>query len=145
MKTSINEILANPSLVSEDSCNFFYDWFCSSKSLERRALAFLPKLRFLVNEGILDGDKNYVWFKNNCPVNGSTYDDMRISNIETGDFLGGFCPRTGHNGVDLKCSVWVLNPEYITKEFKTWSDFKKEVKTNSELKTFLTNVFNPEV
>jgi len=141
MKISINELLDNPELIKNDRCSFFYDWFCDESSLDRRALAFIPKLKFLVKEGIIDGDKNYVWFKNNCPVNGSLYDDMRISDIKTGDFLGGFIPKTGHQ-VENKCTVWTLKNFYREKDFRTWSDFKKEVKTNKEYKDLLVKNFN---
>jgi len=143
MKVSINKLLENPEkVIKEDRCSLFYDWFCSEKSLDRRALAFIPKLKFLVNEGIIDGNKNYVWFKNNCPVYGSLYDDMRISNIETDEFLGGFCPKTGHNDVENKCNVWTLIPKYENIEFENWNAFKKEVKTNLKYKKFLTSVFS---
>ena len=142
MKISINELLKNPEEVLEkDECKFFFDWFCSDKSLHSRAMNFIPKLKFLVKEGIVDGDKNYVWFKNNCPTSGSLYDDMRISNIETEDFLGDFCPRTGHD-LENKCSVWILIPEYKVFDFKDWNTFKREVKNNPEFKKTLQAVFN---
>jgi hypothetical protein len=142
MKVSINKLIENPEkVIKNDRCNMFYDWFCSDKSLERRALAFIPKLKFLVKEGIIDGDKCYVWFKNNCPVVGTLYDDMRISNIKTDIFLGGFCPRTGHTSKENKCNVWTLEPYFEDYEYRTWSDFKKEIKTNPEFKARLVKAF----
>ena len=141
MKISIRELLENPEkVISNDESNLFYDWFCRDKALYARAMNLIPKLRFLVNEGIIDGSKNYVWFKNNCPLDGSLYDDIRISNIEAGDFLGGFCPRTGHKKED-KCNIWILVPNYKTFDFKNWNAFKKEVKNNSKLKEELQKVF----
>jgi len=140
-KFSINEFIADPENNS-DQFYGFYDWFCSDQSLKRRALGFVPKLKFLVDEGILDGNKLYVWFKNNCPMYGSLYDDMRISTLDGDeDFLGGFCPKTGHNSVELKAAVWVLKPDFKEFEFKTWSDLKHKIKTDPEFKTMLTNSF----
>jgi len=142
MKVSINELINNPELIDEDSCNFFYDWFCKDSSLSRRAHAFIPKLKFLIKEEIIDGDKNCVWFKNNYPMKGTLYDDMRISNIETDEYLGGFCPRTGHKNVDNKCSVWILRPNYYSYDFKDWTEFKKLVKNDEVFKKELQKVFS---
>ena len=140
MKVSINKFLENPELNSDDFSNF-YDWFCSDKALKGRMLALVPKLRFLVKEGIIDGDTHYVYFKNNCPVMGTLYDDIRISNLN-GDFLGGFCPKSGHD-VENKCNVWTVDSinKFTNREFKNWSEFKKEVKANETLRNELTSHF----
>jgi len=139
MKISINKFLENP-VENSDECFNFYDWFCNDKTLEKRMKALVPKLKFLVKEGIINGDTNYAWFKNNCPLIGSLYDDIRISRLDD-DFLGGFCPRSGHN-VEDKCTVWVLKDEYKEYNFKDWSTFKKEVKTNVKFRKILINNFN---
>jgi len=142
MKVSINKFLENPEANADSESNF-YDWFCSDKALKGRMLALVPKLRFLVKEGIIDGDTHYVWFKNNCPVSGSLYDDIRISRLDNDEeFRGGFCPASGHN-VENKCNVWTLgtNDEYKNREFKNWSEFKKEVKANETLRNELTSHF----
>lgn len=136
---SIREVLEDNSKLGDYFG--FYDWFCSDTVLEKRAKSLLTKLKFLVKEKLVNPDTNYVWFKNNCPMNGSLYDDIRISTLdEDEEFLGGFCPRTGHD-VEDKCSFWVLTPEYKTYYFEDWSTFKKQVKSDQNLRDIISNVF----
>jgi len=142
MKTSISNFLENPSENSDKFFNF-YDWFCKDTSLERRMNSMVPKIKFLVKEGILNADTCYIWFKNSCPCQGSLYDDFRISKLdEDKTYLGGFCPRTGHN-VEDKCSVWYYDTEgeFKTINFKDWNTFKKEIKNDIDLRQILTGAF----
>jgi len=135
MKLSINTILENPELLNHDRCWGFYDWFCKDNSLKKRALKFISKLKFLKEIGIIDGDRMYVWFKNNCPCNGSLYDDMRISLIEEGTFCGGLCPKTGHYNQTMKAELWFFDNsgevQYI--EALNWSELKKQLKSDKKL------------
>ena len=123
---SINQVIANPELLNQDGCWSFYDWFCKDTSLENKAKNLIKKVKILVDMKIIDGDKNYVWFKNNCPMSGRLYDDIRISRISDGEFLGGFCPKSGFTN-DLKpTSFWILEGgEVEALSFETWSEMKK--------------------
>ena len=55
----------------ESWCYNFYDWFCKDSSLKNKAdTLFRASCRF-VKKLDIDLDKHYVFFKNNCPFNGS--------------------------------------------------------------------------
>lgn len=137
----ISEFLKNPIKNSDEYSNF-YDWFCSSRSLSSRMLKLVPKLKFMVDQGIIDAEKSYVWFKNNYPLVGQLYDDIRISALNyENDYLGGLTPHSGHKLDEYKCVVWTLNGEFKERVFKNWSAFKKEVKENVKFKNELITLF----
>jgi len=82
--------------------NLWYDWFCKETSLENKGKRLLQKLSAIQKSPKFDNDKTYVFFKNNCPLHGSLYDDFRICDIETGDVIYCVIPKSGHtcdNGV----------------------------------------------
>lgn len=136
-RITINELLANSAnLVAADQCAFFYDWFCADSGLKNRALVLIDKLQFLVAEGLIDGDANYVWFKNNCPMSGHTYDDMRISRISNEEFLGGFCFASGHTGETHKADFWLIDKKHdmVNQKFRNWPDMKKALKTDEAVR-----------
>lgn len=146
LRFSINQVIANPELLNHDGCWSFYDWFCKTSSLKRQALSFIPKLKFLVNMEILDGDTTCVWFKNNWPCTGSLYTDMRFSSLPTSEddtYFGGIAPSLGYDDEKGKCQVWSCYLGLYEKDengnntndltFDSWMDFKKQVKSNPEL------------
>ena len=132
-RKSINEVITNPEDLNYDSCWSFYDWFCKEQTLERRAKSFISKLKFLVKEGIIDGDKVYVWFKNNCPLYGNLYDDMRFCTMDKEEtYLGGISPRLGYTECEKRCLIWTFgeNGNLKNYEFVNWAEAKKAIKNN---------------
>jgi hypothetical protein len=84
----------------ESWCYTFYDWFCKDASLQKKADTLFGQLkRFLVAMPGINIDTHYVWFKNNCPMNGPLYDDFRISDIESGDVQYTVTAKSGHTGM----------------------------------------------
>lgn len=65
----------------------WYDWFCKDESLCGKTKRLAPKVKQLAKSSKVDVDNWYVWFKNNCPVFGSLYDDIRFADIKTGDVI----------------------------------------------------------
>lgn len=63
----------------------WYDWFCSDSHLWTAFKSFAPKVVALAESKKVNKETMYVFFKNNCPCVGPTYDDFRICDLETGD------------------------------------------------------------
>ena len=89
------------------NCFNFYDWFCKDSSLERKAHALFPRVkRFLKEHPEIDIHSTYVFFKNNCPMNGPLYDDFRICNEN--EVIYTVTPKSGHSG---QAEIWGKNAE----------------------------------
>ena len=63
----------------------WYDWFCKDSSLANKTKKMGNVVRQVKRGGKVNLDDWYVWFKNNCPLNGPLYDDFRFASLETGD------------------------------------------------------------
>ena len=111
-KIPVNIVVAQAAPHNKDYImSFWYDWFCRETSLINKGESLLKKLKAVVNAnrkasnigGRFDEHTSYVWFKNNCPMRGSLYDDFRICNIASGDVIFTITPRSGHTG---EAEVW---------------------------------------
>lgn len=100
----------------------WYDWFCKDTSLVGKTRSLGKKVLQLMKSAKIDGDKMYVFFKNNCPVNGPLYDDFRFCDIETGDVIYTVVPKCGHSGL---AEVWGKDNNFSGPlTAGTWKDIK---------------------
>ena len=74
-----------PNGACDKIIGLWYDWFCADSQLVFRGLKLLKKLSAIASSPKFDPDRCYVFFKNNCPIYGPTYDDFRIVDDETRD------------------------------------------------------------
>ena len=89
---------------SQSDCYNFYDWFCKDSSLVGKSWILFKKVKtFLKHNPDINLDSHYVFFKNNCPMNGPLYDDFRICNRRTSDIVYTVIPKCGHSG---KAEIW---------------------------------------
>ncbi|HPG43894.1 MAG TPA: hypothetical protein PLJ98_08830 [Acholeplasmataceae bacterium] len=65
----------------------WFDWFCKDTSLANKTKRLGNIIKQIKAGGKVDLETSYVWFKNNCPLNGPLFDDFRIADIETNNNL----------------------------------------------------------
>lgn len=92
-------ILSSDGYENKGGCWNFYDWFCKDSSLENKSKKLFPLVQKLVNALNIDTTTHYVFFKNNCPMGGPLYDDLRICDMQSGNVVWNFTPKSGHSGM----------------------------------------------
>lgn len=115
----------NPSTDVQCSAGW-YDWFCRETSLVNKTKTLGRKVLQISKSKKVDTEKNYVFFKNNCPMIGSLYDDFRICDIETGDVIYTITPRSGHRVNNNRAEVWGRENDFKEPLVTgTWKDVKE--------------------
>ena len=84
----------------------WFDWFCRDESLRNKTISLTRKLKQIVGSNKINMDGMYVFFKNNCPVDGKLYDDFRICDVKTRDVIYTIVPSNGHVVMSGKAEVW---------------------------------------
>lgn len=103
----------------------WYDWFCKDSKLAEKTTKLGSKLIMIKDSKKFDIDKSYVFFKNNCPVVGSLYDDFRISDLETHDVIYSITPKGGLTSKNGKGEVWGKENGFKWPLFVgTWKEIK---------------------
>ena len=65
----------------------WYDWFCKDSSLRNKTYRMGSIIKQIKSGGKVDLQNWYVWFKNNCPLNGPLYDDFRFADLKNGNVM----------------------------------------------------------
>ncbi len=63
----------------------WYDWFCKDSSLLNKTKKMGNIIKQIKAGGKVDLETTYVWFKNNCPLNGPLFDDFRIARLDNNE------------------------------------------------------------
>lgn len=111
-------------------CNAgWYDWFCKDSSLANKTIRMGNIIKKITNPTILDN--MYVFFKNNCPLVGSLYDQFKFCDIETGDVI--YCICCDDKRYDYRYEVYGIENDFrkalvgfnTSKELVNWLNNKK--------------------
>lgn len=84
----------------------WYDWFCRETALAAKTEKLYGKLLRIAESKKIDKEKMYVFFKNNCPMNGTLYDDFRLCDSDTGNVIYTITPSCGHTSNKGTAEVW---------------------------------------
>jgi len=104
----------------------WYDWFCEDSSLQSKTEELGKKLIQIHKSKKFNTATSYVWFKNNCPMYGSLYDDFRIADMATGDTIYTIIPAEGYTKTKGQSAVWGKENDFKEPLVTgTWKDVLK--------------------
>lgn len=103
----------------------WYDWFCRETSLANKTKELAPKVKMVAKSSKINVKTSYVFFKNNCPCEGSLYDDFRICDMESGDVIYTIVPASGYKSDKGISQVWGRENEFAEPLVEgSWKDVK---------------------
>lgn len=102
----------------------WYDWFCDDKRLFAKTQKLGKLVEQLAKSEKIDLDRMYVWFKNNCPMAGSLYDDIRFADLETHNTAYVVVPKNGFTKDKNKSFVYAESAAYEAVAEGTWKNVK---------------------
>jgi hypothetical protein len=104
----------------------WFDWFCKDEVLGPKTKKLAIKLKQIMKSSKINCETSYVFFKNNCPVNGRLYDDFRICDIESGEVIYTITPSNGHTSSKGLSDVWGKENDFKEALVEgTWKDVKQ--------------------
>lgn len=111
----------------------WYDWFCSNSSLVNKTKK-LGKIVNKISKLLSEDFKNthYVWFKNNCPCYGDLYDDIRFSDLKTGNNDLVFIPKSGFDNSKNETQIASFNNKLFHLQDKNGFVFRGDYKKSLE-------------
>ncbi|MDR1926007.1 MAG: hypothetical protein LBQ66_16685 [Planctomycetaceae bacterium] len=146
MNITIREFLDQYKLSQNNNDKFEHlindvwcDWFCDDSKLPKKTVKLIKYLKSLITSKKININTMYVFFKNNCPLDGSLYDDFRICDIETGNVIYTITPRNGHRSIRGQSTVWGCDNDFKEAIVTgTWNDVKRffdvKIKTKNVVK-----------
>ena len=97
---------ANSEEWIDNGSYFFWDWFCSEKALKIKSKLLMTKADKVISKLGLDPEKHYVFFKNNCPMDGKLYDSFSICTYdEARDVVIWCAPSLGYKREEGKAQL----------------------------------------
>lgn len=76
-------------------------------------------IKLIKSGGKINLEKSYIWFKNNCPIDGVFYDDFRIADIETDATL--FVVQISNAYNKNSFTVFERSNNFLTQVFESYS------------------------
>lgn len=124
-KVSIRTLLTMTPAEQTDAA--WYDWFCKDTSLPRKTVDLVRRVKALTGSKKINQDTMYVFFKNNCPVNGSLFDQFSICDLDTGKVIYCVVPAAGYDGDQQgQAQLWGKENEFVAPIVAgTYADVKK--------------------
>jgi hypothetical protein len=107
----------------------WWDWFCKDSSLYNRTKKLVPLIKVLSGSPLINQEKVYISFKNNCPLIGTTYDSIAVIDKKTDDVLYWMTAKSGHSGqAELFAKPNFDDGDQLLKEGANLTDLKNYFK-----------------